>query len=347
MRVIGRDKVTFYNESHFQRQTPGKEAMWQDSTWLHWCDVDGKVGGVHRIGHEYNIDGGPKIALWSNLVTPKGVYKKVLYLPMREQDKLPNGWGGGDDTCRNIIEKDQHIWEIDDPALGVSAKLVFRDFHETFCGFPNSGRTFEDIAPQHIDVGGTVNGTITMQGTTFQANGMGVRDHGWGHRNLGTMLSHRYCAGVFGPDLSFCAWAIHNGVNDSVEAFGWVVKGDTIIFAKDIDIVAYTDIDSASTRGGHITLTLANDEVIDCELTPVAPGLMNYFHIMPNLNTLCRATVNGRHGSGMLESSMNFHQGSRRPKKLQRGLVQNGFYPDAAWPKSGATDSPYITKRTL
>src|SRR5512145_2351169 len=66
---------------------------------------------------------------------------------------------------------------------------------------------------------------------------------------------------------------IHNGVNNSVEGFGWVVRGaDTVIFAKDIDIVAYTEIDSASTCGGHITMHLADGEVFESELTAVAPG---------------------------------------------------------------------------
>ena len=88
MKVIGRDEVVWYNESHRVRQTPGKDRKWQDSNWLHWWDDKNTVGGVHRIGHEYNIDGGPKIALWSNLVTPKGIYRHVVYVPLRESESV-------------------------------------------------------------------------------------------------------------------------------------------------------------------------------------------------------------------------------------------------------------------
>lgn len=347
MKFIGRDRVTTYDESHFIRQVPDNGPKWQDSTWLHWVDLDNKVGGVHRIGHEYNIEGGPKVALWSNLLTPKGIYKHVVYLPLRDADKLPRGWGGGDDTCRSEFIDGEHLWIVDDANAGVSARLAFRDFHSAFCGFPSSGQVATDVAPQHIDVGGSVTGTITMQGTTFSADGMGVRDHGWGHRDLYTMRSHRYYAGTFGPDLTFCAWAVHGAESGGIEAFGWVTRGETTVFAKDIDFLAYTEVDSASTRGGHITLTLANDEIVDCELTAVAPGFMNYFHNMPNLNTLCRATCNGRHGAGMVESSMNYHVGNRIPDKLQNGLVKNGFYPAPFDELKKRADGPFFTVRTL
>jgi len=348
MKFIGRDNVKVYEESHFTRQQP-QGPLWQDSAWLNWWDVQNKVGGVHRIGHEYNKPHGdvPRVAAWSNLVTPKGVFRRVLYLPLREEDKLRNGWGGGDDTCRVEFDGEGSVWTIDEPTTGVSAKLRFKDFHGAFRGFPSSGRTSEDIAPDHIDVAGSVIGTITMQGDTFKANGMGSRDHGWGHRDLYTMRSHRYVSGTFGPDLSFVAWAIHNGVNDSIETFGWIVKGDTVIFPKDIDIVAYTEIDSASTRGGRIKYLLPDGEVIESELIAAAPGLQNFFHNMPNLNTLCVATCKGRVGAGMFESSMNFHEGHRAPTKMQRALVGNGFFPAISEGQWNGPNTPFLTKRTL
>jgi len=348
MKFIGRDKVKQYTKADFIRQEP-HGPLWQDSAWLNWWDVEGQVGGVHRIGHEYGKpDGQPdKVAAWTNLVTPKGVYRRIRYLPLREADKLPMGWGGGDDTVRvEFDDKGDSEWIINDPEYGVSARLHFSDFHGAFMGFPSSGRTLEDIAPDHIDVAGSVTGTITMQGDTFQANGMGSRDHGWGHRDLHTMLSHRYVSGTFGPEFAFCAWAIHNGVIDTVEAFGWGVKPHAVIFPTDIDIVAYTEIDSASTRGGRIVFTVPDGEVVDCELTAAALGLMNYFHNMPNLNTLCVAKCNGRVGAGMFESSSNYHQGHRAPTKMLRGLVGDGYFPavpEGQWNVPGTSFIPNIT----
>jgi len=348
MNVIGRDKLTWYDESFKLRQQPTDEPVWQDSCWLNWWDTKNKVGGIFRIGHEYNYPGKPPmVASWIGIITPKGIYKRVLHLPLREEDKLPNGWGGGDEVVRVEIDNGDHVWQVNDPAHGVTATLRFHDFHPMFNGFPLSGDTAEDIAPAHIDVHGSVKGDITIQGDSFHADGMGVRDHGWGHRAYGQMTSHRYVSGTFGPDFGFTSWAVHN-LRGSVEIFGWVVRNGEVIFPKDIDIVAYTEIDSVSVRGGRVTFTLATDERIECDLIAEAPGLMNYFHNMPNNNTCCKAICDGRIGAGMLESSMNYYRGNQPPDKMQWGVVHNGFYPSPFTAVATAgTENAFLIKRTI
>jgi hypothetical protein len=349
MKFTGRENVRLYDDSHNMRQQPLGGRKWQDSTWLQWWDDQNKVGGVHRIGHEYNIEGGPKVACWTNLITPQGVFKQVRYLPLREEDKLPRGWGGGDDTCRSEYIDGEHVWFFDDPEAGVSAELRFKDFYNGFRTFPSSGKSADQISAEHLDVAGKVSGWITMEGKTFKAEGMGLRDHGWGYRDVNLILSHRYVTGCFGPDLSFCAYAIHNASSDSIETFGFVAKGDTVHFAKNVDIVAYVENDSSTTRGGHIKLTLPNGELIDCELTSVAPGIMCHVHNMFNNNTLCRALCNGRAGSGMFETSMNFHQGSREPVRMVGNLEKSGYYRGASSGRADGkdSDSPYIYIQTL
>jgi hypothetical protein len=349
MKVIGRENLTWYNDTHNLRQQPTEVERWQDSAWLNWWDEKNKVGGVFRIGHEYNNPDcdGPMVAAWAGLITPAGIYKRVVYLPLREDDKLANGWGGGDDKLRVVVEDGVHRWIINDPEEGVTATLDFADFHRPFNGFPQLGDTSADIAPAHIDVHGSIKGTMNVKGQSFQADGMGVRDHGWGHRSLGMMTSHRYSSGTFGPDFGYTTWAIHN-LRGSVEIFGWIVRDNEIIFPKDIDIVAYTEIDSVSTRGGQVRFVLATDEILEFELTARAPGLMNYFHNMPNNNTVCSVSHNGRTGSGMLETSMNYQRGTQAPDKMQRGVVHNGFYPAPLYEfRDGKGESPFLIKTTI
>ncbi len=349
MEFVGRSAVRTYDESDYLRAEPGPEPRWQDSTWLQWVDLDAGLGGVHRIGHEYNFEGGPMIAAWTSLVTPSGIFKRMTWLPLRDEDKLENGWGGGDETCKNEIVGDEHVWTIQDPGGEVSAHLSFTDYHGAFCGFPSSGQTVDDITSHHIDISGDVTGTISFQGETFDVQGMGLRDHGWGRRDVLTMYSHRYVTGCFGPELSFCAYAIHNSVEDAIATFGWCVRGDTVTFATDVDIVAYAEVDSFSTRGGHVRLTLADDTVLDCELTAFAPGLVS---ILPsagfyNNNTLCRADANGRVGTGHIETSMNFHHGTRQAERMLRAVVQNGVYPGTPDEMRAGPNNPFIPKRTI
>lgn len=203
MKFVGRrDQVRLYSNADSLRKQPQAGRKWQDSAWLNWWDVKNKVGGIHRIGHEYNWEQGPRVAAWTNLVTASGIYKHVVHLPLREEDKRATGWGGGDDVRRVDFDPDGHsLWTINDPSADVSASLRFEDFHEAFNGFPNSGRTAEDIAPSHIDVAGNITGTITVQGVAHRADGMGVRDHGWGFRDIGTMRSHRYVSATFGREF--------------------------------------------------------------------------------------------------------------------------------------------------
>lgn len=347
LTFIGRDQVKLYAKADFLRQQP-HGPQWNDSAWLNWWDPKNKVGGVHRLGHEYNrSEGGPPmVAAWSNLITPKGIYRRVEYLPLREADKLSSGWGSGDDTSRVEFDDEGSVWTIEDAEYGVSARLRMWDYHEAFRGFPSAGKTHDEITSDHLDVAGRIAGTITVQGDTFAADGMGVRDHGWGHRNLGTMRSHRYISGTFGPDFSFVSWAIHS-VHDTIEIFGWVMKGNTVIFPKDIDVVVYAEIDSCSTRGGRIRYELPGGEVIEAELVAEAPGMQHYFHNLANNNTTCTVYCNGRVGAGMVETSMNYHEGHRAPTKLQRAIATGGFFPALPVNQWNLPGTVFMAKRTL
>jgi hypothetical protein len=350
MKFTGRENVHLYDASTVLRQVPllGPR-KWQDSTWLQWWDIDSGVGGVHRIGHEYNLSDGvrPHVAAWSNLITPKGVFKQVKWLPLREQDKLARGWGGGDETLRQEYIDGEHVWLFDDPQSGVSCDLRFKDYYLPFRSFPSSGKSAETISAEHIDVAGRLRGSVTMGGQTYRVEGQGFRDHGWGYRDVNLILSHRYVTGAFGPDLSFCCYAIHNASSNTVETFGFVAKGSTVHFAKKIDLIAYVENDSSTTRGGRIEITLADGEMLDVELTSVAPGIMCNVHNMWNNNTLCSAAYDGRVGSGMFETSMNFHQGTRKPGKMIGNLLESGYYAGAAAGRAVETDEHYIKVQTL
>jgi hypothetical protein len=272
------------------------------------------------------------VAAWTNLVTPAAIYKHVTYLPLRAEDKLAFGWGSGDEVARSEFTQGTHVWEIEDGDAGVRASLAFTDFHGAFNGFPSSGQTAEDLVPDHIDVSGRVMGIVELGGKTFEVTGMGLRDHGWGRRDVLTMLSHRYVTGCFGTGLSFCAYAFHMEAEDAITTFAWVVRDDTVTFATELEIVAYTEIDSYSTRGGRVHLALADGSALSCELTAVAPGLINTVGDSGflNNNTLCRAEAGDLVGTGHFESSMNFRQGTRQANRLQRALLDNGIYPGAA-----------------
>ena len=280
---------------------------------------------MHRIGHEYNCEDGPRVSLWNNIASPGGIYKRVVYQPLREADKLPDGFGCADDTCSYRYDG-EHVWTFEDATAGLRGVLRHRDDHAAVNCYPYSGSLSDDFASHHMDLPGAVTGSLSIGGKTYAVQGLSIRDHGWGRRDWGTLLSHRWIAGTFGPDLSFVALAWH-AADDSFASFGWVVKGDTIVFAREVDIIAYTEIDSASVRGGHLRMLLADGDVLDVECTPLAKGLVSYHHDIACVDTMCRISAGGRVGICDFETTANFQKNNRTPGRMINAVVENGFHP--------------------
>lgn len=322
MEIVGGVKVHVYDPVDEGSHKPGPQELWQESVVLVWWDLAQGVGGFYRIGHETNWKTGPKVSLWSNTITPEGVFHKTTYLPLRKEDQGPNSFGSGDGTVR--FEYDQRaIWTFDDPDL--RGRLVAEDFHPGLDCYPKSG-AISEFAPHHMEVSSRVTGELTVKGRTYKVNALAFRDHGWGERAWHTLMSHRWVAGVFEDGLSFCALSWYSS-DDVLIRFGWVVRGDTVLYAKDVDIVAYVETDAMSVRGGHVKLTLTNGEVLDVECTQVAPTCMSFHHDICCGDTMCRIESNGKKGICDFETTHNTQGGTRRPKTFQSGIIDNGWHP--------------------
>ena len=106
MEIEGGGRVHVYGPEDEAAHTPGPQPHWQESVVLIWWDARRGVGGYHRIGHEPNHDGGHAV-LWHNLFTPQGVHRRNHVLPLRPEDRLANGFGGGRDGYR--FEYAEHL----------------------------------------------------------------------------------------------------------------------------------------------------------------------------------------------------------------------------------------------
>lgn len=322
MDIVGGGKVHVYPAEDEGSHPAGPQPQWQESVVLVWWDMKQAIGGFFRVGHEPNCEGGPMVTLWSNVVTPEGVYKQTRYQPLRDEDRSPRGFGSGDGTLR--YEYDGNcVWTLRDD--DISADLRVHDFHPSIDCYPKKGNISE-FAPHHMEVAGKVGGTLTVKGRTYEVDALSFRDHGWGERVWNTLLSHRWLSGVFGEDLSFCALSWH-GVDDAIMQFGWVVRKDKVIYASKLDMVAYVECDAMTTRGGHLRMTLTTGEVLEVEFEAVAPCLVSYHHGVSCADTLCKITCNGQVGIGDFETTHNCQHGTRRPGRLSRGVIENGWHP--------------------
>ncbi|MDI3258179.1 MAG: hypothetical protein QJR02_00415 [Sinobacteraceae bacterium] len=308
------------------RQQPGREENWQDSVVLVWWDQANGVGGFHRIGHEPNVKGGGRIALWTNLITPDGIYKATRYNPLREADRLPDGgFGSGDDSCSYQYRDGQHVWTIQDGE--VSAVLRHVDFHDTVDCYPKRGQLADDFAPAHFDIPGAVTGTLKVKSKEYAVNGLSVRDHGWGPRDWNAILSHRWIAGTVGREFGFIALAFHS-IDDAIVSFGWVSRNGKITFAKKVDILTYMEHDAASNRGGRVHMELTDGEAINLECTPVAKGVASWHHEVCCMDVICRFDYRGQRGFCDFETTSNIHHGKRKPRRFSNAVIEDGFHPN-------------------
>ena len=326
MKVLGGGSVQVYEPADEGPHQAGPQELWQESVVLLWWDLKQAIGGFYRIGHELNHKNGPMIALWSNTVTPQGIFKKTAYLPLRPQDKIDNGFGGGDGSLRYDYDGNC-VWTLEDQ--DIKAQLRVHDFHPSIDCYPKKG-ALSEFAPHHMEVAGRVSGSLSVKGVHYDIDALAFRDHGWGMRDWGALLSHRWLAGVFGAELSFCALAWH-ATDDSMAQFGWVVRNDTVTFAKKLDIVAYVEADAMCSRGGRLVMTLSTDEVIEVGFEALAPSMMSFHHGIACFDTLCRIRSGDLTGIGDFETTANGQQGRRQPKNLARGgISQNGWHPAPA-----------------
>ncbi|KAF7548893.1 hypothetical protein G7Z17_g6764 [Cylindrodendrum hubeiense] len=201
------DTFTIRGDETKVRQSPGPTSNWQDSVVLVWWDDENKIGGFHRLGHEPNRSTGGEAIIWTNIVTPTGIFKRVQTNTLREADKLPGGgFGSGDDTCSVEYVDGDHIWTIDEPEQAITARIVHRDTGPNVDCFPKRGSMEKDFSTAHFDIPGRVTGQLTFSGRKYDIKGLSLRDHGWGNRDWGeSAYSHRWLVGTAGESFSFIA----------------------------------------------------------------------------------------------------------------------------------------------
>jgi hypothetical protein len=299
----------------------GEHPLWQESVFLVWADVNEGIFGFHRIGQECNArDGQGMVTSWNGIATREGVrFGRYLFEPMRPGDRHAGGFGAAGVVRMNYDGATN--WRIDDPDCTLD--LVSRDYTPRFDLFKDSGSVVENFAKGHIEVGGDITGTVRLGRTTHRIDGMAYRDHSWGKRDRSTMLSHRWIAGTVGPELTFNATAWH-ATDGSLQTYGIVCRRGEIAYARHVDIVVFMEIDAVSHRGGVLTMTLENGEVIELRPTLVDAFLTQH-HNTGVIDALCEVEWNGRRGFCDFEISTNPRAGTAPIPSLVRATRAQGI----------------------
>lgn len=323
MKVIGQGHIGFFGSDDEGPHPPGKDDWWNESVWLQFGELSTGLHGAIRIGHQPNFQGG-HTSIWSMIGTPDWIYKRDGLNPLTDRDRLASGFGANG-THRFHADDDGGHWTIEDEE--VSVELLTRDYHPPIGYTP--GATLETIAKNHFEAAGRISGTIIIKGKTYQLkDGFASRDHSWGVRYWNHMRVHRFTAATFGPDLSCNAICFYDET-DRLTQWGYVVRGETIIPAKEVDVITFMEADGISNRGGIVRYVLPDGEELRVELQPINKGMISRQHTLIINDTICRAKVGDRVGVGVFETNSNPQGGTIVPTQrgLVRTIIENGIFP--------------------
>lgn len=259
-----------YSDDNEGTHAAGPDLDWQESVFVHWYDPTAGIGGAHRLGHEPNRDNGGRSALECFVFTTKGTrFRRVDYQLPLEEPTTPRGFRAGGSSWH--VDGGSPRLEIHEP--GLDANLTMENFYPLTDFFPPSGSMVEDFAKHHYETSGRITGPVTIAGTTIDVDGMCHRDHSWGTRKADTLLSHRWVSGTFGPDLSFGSIVWH-AADDSLVKVGYLVRDGEVIYADDVDVIAWLEPDGLTIRGGQVTWQLPDrhSPSTAAKSTPLCPN---------------------------------------------------------------------------
>ncbi|HVY85209.1 MAG TPA: hypothetical protein VG943_08750 [Caulobacterales bacterium] len=299
----------------------GDHPFWQESVFFTWGDVERGVFGYHRIGHEPNAnDGKGFVTSWNGIGTREGVrYCRYLLAPMRGEDRDANSMRAGNRF--QYHHKDGVTrWRIADDVC--SMDLTSTDYTPLFDLYPSGGAVTQYFTG-HTEVGGRVAGDLRLGDQSWKIEGTVYRDHSWGPRIRGTMLSHRWIAGTVGPELTFNATSWH-GSDGSLKTYGIVCRDGEIMYAREVDILVNMEIDAYSHRGGMLRMVLDDGDVI--EIHPkLVDGFLTEHHQSAVIDAMCEVSWKGRKGFCDFEITTNPRGGERPVSALVRATKEQGL----------------------
>lgn len=164
---------------------PGREAKWQESSLVAYCDPAHGLAGFQRIGIHPNRN---EASLYSWLQ----IGGKIVSQAKRTALPIPSGSvtnttleGVSFNTtvplqsCQVLVDRD-----------GVKADVLFESFTGPVqMNMDVGGAT---VGKGHYDSIGRVTGVFSKDGRTHDFNGVGFLDHSWGARDGGSILAHRW-----------------------------------------------------------------------------------------------------------------------------------------------------------
>ncbi|HEX9684073.1 MAG TPA: hypothetical protein VGA13_13395 [Acidimicrobiales bacterium] len=301
----------------------GPEPLWNESMYVFWRDESARVSGWTRIAQQPNAGATSTFACVA-LHDDGGRFRMLDLGDYRDGYRDHGRWSGlgqqwwwEDDVLRISHQSDDCSYD-----LSWSGFYEPVDFHALMATFVED---LGEINAHHVEQSGSVSGRVHIGDREIDIDALGHRDHSWGHRDTGSMLTSRWMIGTVGPDLSWSGVTVLKSDGALIRT-GFVVRGGEVTPMTGVEVNLDTKEDGLSYVRGEATFGLVDGSSLAVTLTDVTPGGILEVPPWLGLEASAVATIEGRHGVGNCEVSNNITGGSTAPPVLVTGgATTNGL----------------------
>jgi hypothetical protein len=301
---------------------PNDDPLWQESCFFVWHDPKSGIAGAHRIGLQVGRNSAVSCCL---IMTDEGTH----YRYNEHNESLTHGGVGADMMTSGL----QSVALGPKPVITfksreVQLKITVEDFHPLTQALEGDGGGYQEtlLATNHSEGYARFVGEVTIDGRTYQVNGMGFRDHSWGPRDWNALLSFRTCIGTTGPDLAWSALVMHIK-GKPVMTKGYVERHGKSVMAKKIDLICFLENDGITHRGGNCRMDLEDGTSLLIEAETVLGSILHSPNVY-NIEGICKVRINGKDEPNAfcdLEMSNNAQDGKAAPEYAMRASLAPGL----------------------
>lgn len=263
-------------EPHDEYMHEGDEPNFNESMYFNVYDPVVKVGAFFRIGNRPNEGRGEMTVC---VYLPDGRVAFMFQRPEVTSNERFDSAG----LRFEVIEPFEHLTVnysgkvvlldepldmadprqafTENPYTECTATLDYRRVSAMFGGEPEEAheRPGEEFAKGHYEQLVSATGTITVDGTTYEMNGHGLRDHSWGPRFWQAPWYYRWLTANFGGDFGFMGSRIARRDGAGTRG-GFVWDGERLHLCHDFEVSTTWEGDDRYHRSITAVLRAKDDD---------------------------------------------------------------------------------------